>query len=333
MDRYIVWCAIIAVAVTVPVAEPSDLPEPSLSGPNIGEVGTSEVEVGVNERRLLQEEPAEVDCIPQDKSSSPAAPKTVTIGEYTYQARINCGSAANAKLDPPADDPKNPARDCYPDATCAKPTDIAKILGGVGGTVVKNPQSGKYIVTLDTIWNRKKVLYYKCKEGDTKECLVAVKLPPVPKENKCILYKQIELKITESQKSVNFICEEPGLLEPVEPVKNVYDGRTCGDVMALSSLVPTSRLENQATPDGTLYTLSVDKLPATAVKLCYVCKFPEPADPKTPTLTYPRRVPCPVLIDVEATTETPTGKSVGSTTLASGVVAASTLALITTVEM
>lgn len=137
--------------------------------------------------------------------------------------------------------------------------------------------------------------------------------------DKCILYKQIALKVSESNRSVNFICEQPGVLEPRKPIQYVYDGRRCAHVSELTSLLPCSRLEHKETPGGTLYTYTVDTFPLEPVKLCYVCIFPEPPDPRTPRLNYLRKVPCPLLIEVAATTATSTGKTNDSPTLVCGV--------------
>lgn len=171
------WFAVVVLAMTVFIAEANHLAESPATAQSTDEEDKNALLVGANEIPPRAEEPTEVECIPQ----APPAQKTVMVGEYTYQATINCVSAS-ATLDPPAGD-TSPAKECCEDMQCRQKKEIGKVLGGVGGTVIKDKKSPKYTITLNTIWDRKKVMYYKCVDGP-KECVVTVKMPPPPAESK-----------------------------------------------------------------------------------------------------------------------------------------------------
>lgn len=113
--------------------------------------------------------------------------------------------------------------------------------------------------------------------------------------DECTLDKSIRLEISKPTLSASFVCKGPG----GTALQSVRVG-DCMNEKDVQALVPGATLPGSRENTGGAYTITLPYLPATPIKMCYRCAYPDP-NPSTYLANFkpPSQRPCYVLVLVD----------------------------------
>lgn len=196
MDRLsLISCAILTLVVTVSVcmAEVQQAPAGAVVGQDPPSAALRSVlDEGIPSHTSQDDEMSQPNRPARPRSLSaqgndvtcPAASEgndstaEVEMGEYTLQASFACAEALTTIS--PAD---NDGTKCLAQPADSQGTPIKTVLG-VDGSFKRFDSTQRYTVTLNKMPGRKKVMYYKCSDGNSKTCTVTVRMPKKPDPSK-----------------------------------------------------------------------------------------------------------------------------------------------------